>query len=80
VILGCLIGILKGVIRTIWFLLAPKPVRKERRKAEKAVRRARAKAPKRVKKARRAARRTRRRWFAHSRMGGWVTGMMSVLK
>jgi hypothetical protein len=62
-ILGCAFAILKGAIRILWLLLAPKPVRKERRKAEKAVRRARTRAPKQVKKIRRAARRGRRRWF-----------------
>jgi hypothetical protein len=66
VILGCAFGILKGAIWILWWLIAPKPVRKERRKVSKSVHRARAKAPKQVKKIRRAARRgkLRRRSFA----------------
>jgi hypothetical protein len=61
VILGCAIGILKGAIQILWWLLAPKPVRKERRKAEKAMRRARANAPKKVRKQRRRAEKAMRR-------------------
>ena len=76
-ILGCAFGILKGAIRILWWLIAPKPVRKERRQVSKSVRRARAeapkkisrsvrraraKAPKKVKKMRRAARRGKLPW------------------
>ena len=61
-ILGCAFGILKGVIGILWWLIAPKPVRKERRKLSKSAHRAWAKAPKRVKKMRRAARRGKLRW------------------
>jgi predicted transcriptional regulator len=62
VILGCALGILKGAIGILWWLLAPKPVRKERRKISKSAHRARAKVPKQVKKLRRAARRGKLRW------------------
>jgi hypothetical protein len=62
VILGCAFGILKGAIGILWWLIAPKPVRKERRKVSKSAHRARAKAPKQVKKMRRAARRGKLRW------------------
>jgi hypothetical protein len=62
VILGCAFGILKGAIRILWWLIAPKPVRKERRKVSKSARRVRAKAPKQVKKMRRAARRGKLPW------------------
>jgi hypothetical protein len=59
---GCEFAILKGAIWILWWLIAPKPVRKERRKVSKSVHRARAKAPKQVKKMRRTARRRQRRW------------------
>ena len=61
-ILGCAFGILKGAIGILWWLIAPKPVRKERRKLSKSAHRARAKAPKQVKKLRRAARGGKLRW------------------
>jgi hypothetical protein len=62
VILGCAFGILKGAIWILWWLIAPKPVRKERRKISKSAHRARVKAPKQVKKMRRAVRRGKLRW------------------
>ena len=61
-ILGCAFGILKGAIGILWWLIAPKPVRKERRKLSKSAHRARTKAPKQVKKLRRAARHSKLRW------------------
>ena len=61
-ILGCAFGILKGVIRILWWLIAPKPARKERRKISKSMHRAQAKVPKKVKKMRRAARHGKLRW------------------
>ena len=61
-ILGCAFGILKGAIGILWWLIAPKPVRKERRKLSKSAHRARAKAPKQGRKTRRAARRGKLRW------------------
>jgi hypothetical protein len=58
VILGCAMAILKGALGILWWLLAPKGVRKARRRAGKTAHRARAKAPKQAKKMQRAARRS----------------------
>ena len=57
-ILGCALVLLRGALGILWWLLAPKGVRKARRKAGKTAHRARAKAPKQAKKMQRAARRS----------------------
>ncbi|MBV9208838.1 MAG: hypothetical protein JO037_26295 [Actinobacteria bacterium] len=68
VILGCAMGILRGALAVLWWLLAPKLLKKTRRRTRKAAHRAQAKTSKQVSKTRRAARRSirpnrTRRWL-----------------
>lgn len=58
VITGCAIRILKWTLGILFLMLAPKLLRKARRRGKKAADRTRVTVPKRVKKMRRAARRS----------------------
>lgn len=57
-LVGCAMRILKWALWILFLLLAPKLLRKARRKGKKAAHRTRVKAPKQAKKIRRAARRS----------------------